>query len=181
MDGAGRWKARSQDFSIGGDSWDRSKPNNVYSCGSGPLSSNLFGLGSLYATLVCINQKQVCVAVLQCTSLKSALQYLDCAPVDEISLPDSKYNISGQILSLLPVSISSPSGTPTSSWVWNSKFVVLNTAKSYTTQPTSITWLCHLSIPVNSCLVYPFLSSKFTSTLTDTLHLASDLIWKRLG
>jgi hypothetical protein len=167
-------------FSIGGDSWDRSKPSNVLSGHTSPSSSSTFGLGSLYATLVCIDQKRVCVAVLQCTSLKSASQCIDHAPADEIALPDSKYDVSGQILSLVPVSLRVDSlqgvSTSESSWIWNSNYVALNTAKSRTTQPTSITRLYHLSIPVNGRLVYPLPPTKYMSTLTDTLHLAPGLM-----
>jgi hypothetical protein len=146
-------------FSIGGDHWDRSK-SQIYRLSSG----DLFTLGSLYATAICIDQK-VNIAILQCTSLKSALQYLDCAPLKEISLPESNYDVSGQILSLYPILQSSPNSEALS-WVWNTKFVSLDAAaKSHLTQQagTTTTRICHLSFPVNGCLVLPLHSHQFNS------------------
>ena len=90
---------RVRTFSIGGDHWDRSKLQ-IYQ----PSSGDLFTLESLYATAICIEQK-VSIAILQCTSLKSASQYLDCAPLEEIPLPRSNYDVSGQILPLRPISV----------------------------------------------------------------------------
>jgi hypothetical protein len=84
-------------FSIGGDNLDRLKPQ-IHS----GLQVGVFRLGSLFATLVCVNQTCIAVAILQCTLLKSGSQYIDCAPVDELSLPKSSYEISGQILYLVP-------------------------------------------------------------------------------
>lgn len=69
-----------------------------------PSDCELFTLGSLYVTAICIEEK-VSIAILQCTSLKSASQHLDSAPIEEpeIALPDSSYDVSGQILSLYPI------------------------------------------------------------------------------
>jgi hypothetical protein len=114
-------------FSIGGhgDKWDRLKSlSSAYdSDRTATANANLFHLGSLYATLICTDNK-VCVAVLQCTSMKSASQYLDRAPIDEIMLLNSAYDITGQILSLLPAQ-----GAELS-WVWNTEIVALNAVKS---------------------------------------------------
>lgn len=139
-------------FSIGGDNCDRSKSTPYPRSGS--TGDNLFALGSLYATLVCINTDRVCVAILKCTSLKSASQYLEEAPVDEIALPESKYDISGQIFSLIPVPADSLNAS-TISWIWNSHYVALNTAKARSTKQTSTARLHHLSFAVNGRLVYP--------------------------
>jgi hypothetical protein len=153
-------------FSIGGhgDKWDRSKPSSsVY---EGTSNSNLFRLGSLYATLICTNNK-VCVAVLQCTLLKSASQYLDRAPIDEIALLNSAYDVTGQIFSLLPaLGKVNDSFTAQSevSWVWNAKFIALDTVKTTARQqPSSTTRLRHLSFSVNGRLVYPLRPSQFKS------------------
>jgi hypothetical protein len=156
---------RVRTFSIGGDHWDRST-SHIYQ----PRSGDLFTLGSLYATVICIEQK-VSIAILQCTSLKSASQYLDRAPLEEISLPESNYDVSGQILSLLPFSQGSPSSEMLS-WVWNSKFVSLDAAvKSRTTQQagTTTTRIRHLSFPVNGRLVLPLYSRQFNSILVSDL------------
>jgi len=152
-------------FSIGGDHWNRSK-SQIYQ----PQSGDSFALGSLYTTVICIEQK-VSVAILQCTSLKSASQYLDHAPLNEISLPESNYNVSGQILSLHPFSQGSASSEMLS-WVWNSKFVSLDAAvKSCTTQQAGTTTMhiLHLSFPVNGHLVLPLYSHQFNSILVSEL------------
>jgi hypothetical protein len=150
-------------FSIGGDHWDRSKLQ-IYQ----PSSGDLFALESLYATAICIEQK-VSIAILQCTSLKLASQYLDRAPLEEISLPESNYDISGQILSLRPILQGSPN-SETLSWVWNSKFVSLDAAAKSPSRPTqqfgtgtSTTRVRHLSFPVNGRLVLPLHSCQFNS------------------
>ncbi|KAJ7800850.1 hypothetical protein B0H13DRAFT_2390241 [Mycena leptocephala] len=51
-------------------------------------------------------QTKVSLAILQCTGIKiintHPITYLEAAPTAEISLPDSRYEITGQILSLVP-------------------------------------------------------------------------------
>jgi hypothetical protein len=150
---------RVRTFSIGGDHWDRSK-SQIHK----PTSGDLFSLESLYATAICIEQK-VSIAILQCTSLKSASQYLDRAPLEEISLPESTYDVSGQILSLHPV-LQGSVNSETLSWVWNSQFVSLDAAaKSRATQQAgkTITRIRHLSFPVNGRLVLPLHPRQFNS------------------
>jgi hypothetical protein len=103
--------------------------------------------------------------------LKSAVQYLDRAPLNEISLPESNYDVSGQILSLHPFSQGSPSSEMLS-WVWNSRFVSLVAAvKSRTTQQggTTTTHIRHLSFSVNGRLVLPLHSHQFSSILVSDL------------
>lgn len=159
------WLLCVHTFSIGGDHWDCSK-SQIYQ----PSSGASFALRSLYATVICIEQK-VSIAVLQCTSLKSAAQYLDRAPLNEISLPKSNYDVSGQILLLHPFSQGSPSSEMLS-WVWNSRFVSLDAAvKSHTTQQggTTTTRIHHISFPVNGCLVLPLYSHQFSSILVSDL------------
>jgi hypothetical protein len=155
-------------FSIGGDNWDRSKLN-LY----GLLSNGLFCLGSLYATFICIDWNQVSLAILQCTSLKSSAQYIDRVPIVEIFLPDSAYEVSGQILSLLPIFLEQEiPDSPIVSWAWNFQFVALDTAKSRPQkQPQAPipTRLHHLSFSVNGRLIYPLRSADFKSIQIDKL------------
>ena len=162
-------------FSIGGDKWDRSTPI-LYNAASG----SVFCLGSLYATLISTNNK-VSLAILQCTSIKSSSRYLDRAPCDEINLPDSAYDVTGQILSLLPFvveEITSSAPQTTISWAWNSHFVALEGANStnHTQQPSAIARLRHLSFSVNGYLVFPLQSSHFQSVPTSSLISLSEII-----
>ena len=142
-------------FSIGGRGWDQSASRRAPAI----PNANTFVLGSLYATLICVDQKKICVGILQCTSLKSASQYLDQAPADELALPDSTYEVSGQILSLVPMLFEEDTrtqGQSSISWAWDSQFVALNTAKSRQPSASSSTLVSstssrvhHLSITKN--------------------------------
>lgn len=165
-------------FSIGGDGWDRSKSTG-YSTES--ASANLFNLESLYATLICVEKTKICVGILRCVALKLSSQHLDRAPADEICLPDSNYEVSGQILSLIPFtcdtnnSDSTQSGS-TISWAWNADFVSLNTTKSTSSrtrqpQPTSTTRVQHLSFAVNGRLIYVLRPSQIKPVSVDNIPL----------
>jgi len=145
-------------FSIGGDNWDRSKAQMHQSS-----SQSLFKLEALYATIISTEQNRVSLAILRCTSLKLAGRHLDRAPIEEISLPNSTYDVSGQILSLIPVF----QGDGSLSWMWDSQFLALDSAKSCSKQTTMpmIDRIQHLNIPVNRSLVYPLLPSQLTSIL----------------
>lgn len=150
-------------FSIGGDSWDRSRVQNLFQ----PSSEELFKLGSLYASLVCTENK-VSVAVLQCTGLKSASQYLDKAPIAEISLPDSRYDVAGQILSLHPI-LRDNDDSESIWWIWDSRFVALDSVKAKRTQQTTTDRLRHLTFTVNGRLVLPLNVSQLKSVSISTL------------
>ena len=162
-------------FSIGGDKWDRSIPIS-YNAASGAI----FCLGSLYATLISTNNK-VSLAILQCTSINSSARYLDRAPCDEIDLPDSAYDVTAQILSLLPFTVEEmKSSAPqlTISWAWNSHFVALEgvNSTSHTQQPSAIARVRHLSFAVNGYLVFPLQTSHFQFVPTSSLTSLSEVI-----
>lgn len=142
-------------FSIGGDKWDRVKPS-IHR----PSNKNLFKLEALYATVISTEQNKVSIAILQCTSLKLAGQHLEHAPLEEISLPNSTYDVSGQLLSLIPIFHDDRS----LSWVWDSQFLALDSAKSRAKQPvTQLNHIRHLTVPVNGSLVYPLRPGQLTS------------------
>ena len=145
-------------FSIGGNSWDRSRLQNLYK----PSNGELFNLGDRYAAIIC-TEKKVSLAILQCTGLKSASQYVDYAPTTEISLPDSRYDISGQIFSLYPMFQDAPNGR-TLRWVWDSRFVALDSVKAARTTQTTTARVRHLVFTFNGQLVLPLKSSQMTST-----------------
>ncbi|KAF8055318.1 hypothetical protein FPV67DRAFT_1789064 [Lyophyllum atratum] len=152
-------------FSIGGDGWDRSKSQDLFRHSGGEL----FKLGKLYASVIC-TEKKVSVAVLQCTGLKSASQYRDHAPIAEISLPDSRYDVSGQVLSLHPILQSTLDGESLC-WVWDSQFVALDPVKATRAQQAATTRLRHLTFTSNGRLVLPLNSSHFASVSVSTLPL----------
>lgn len=122
----------------------------------------------LFLSLVCIDANQVSFAILQCTNLKSASQSLDRAPASEISLPDSSYEVSGQILSLEPIFMD-PERTKLI-WIWDSQFVALEGTKSRSKQAlaTTVTRVRHLNVTLSGSLILPLLSSEFfTAKISD--------------
>ncbi|KAJ7925444.1 hypothetical protein B0H13DRAFT_1600490, partial [Mycena leptocephala] len=118
----------------------------------------------LFATLVAVNTSQVAVAVLHCTVIKthttSPPTYLDTAPTAELALPDTKYEVTGQILSLVP--FSDPVGQLF--WAWTTKFVGFESAKAKRTTSNSVALQRHLSICVNGRLVLPLSSTDLMPT-----------------
>ncbi|KAJ7251090.1 hypothetical protein C8J57DRAFT_1078413 [Mycena rebaudengoi] len=130
----------------------------------------------LFATLVSFNTSTVSLAILQCTGIKIVnthpITYLEAAPTAEISLPDSRYEITGQILSLVPFV---PSSDPTGniSWAWAAQFVAFESAKAKQASPTDApARMRHLSITVNGRLVLPLLLKDLKqSTLEEILNV----------
>ncbi|KAJ7088428.1 hypothetical protein B0H15DRAFT_982116, partial [Mycena belliarum] len=117
----------------------------------------------LFATLVCFNTSQVTLAILQCTGIKiidtHPIKYLEAAPIAEISLPDSRYEISGQILSLVPFE-ESPASSREISWAWVAQFVAFESAKSKQPSTTDApARMRHLSITIDGRLVLPLTST----------------------
>jgi len=152
-------------FSIGGKSWDHSRLQHLYKSSRG--DSEIFKLGDRFAAVICI-EKRVSFAILQCTGLKSASQYVDQIPTAEISLPDSRYDVSGQILSLHPL-IQETTNGKTLSWSWDSKYVVLDSVKPARTQQATTNRLRHLMFAFNGRLVLPLKSSQLSSILVRNL------------
>lgn len=152
-------------YSIGGDSWDRSNLH-LYQCST---SEGIFKLGSLFLALVCVKGNQIGFAIFQCTNLKIASQCLDRAPASEISLPDSSYEVSGQILSLESV-YHDPEKTKMI-WIWDSRYVALDGLKSRSQQSTTVNRIRHLSITMNGSLILPLLSSELYTIRVSDLPL----------
>ncbi|KAJ7720807.1 hypothetical protein B0H16DRAFT_1738643 [Mycena metata] len=164
-------------FSVGGDSWDWTA-STIYS--KSTAGAHLLKIQGLFATLVCFNQGsgrfKVSLAILQCTGIKlvntSPVTYLDTAPVAEISLPDTRYEVSGQILSLVPFDDSKDSSGDIC-WAWVAQFVAFESAKSkQSTGADAPARMCHLSITVNGCLVLPLaLANLRQLTLQEILNV----------
>ncbi|KAK7015218.1 hypothetical protein R3P38DRAFT_3321618 [Favolaschia claudopus] len=138
-------------YSIGGDKWDRA-PSKIHDT---TATAHLLKLEGLFAALVAVNETQVALAILHCTVIKSHAThpptYLDAAPIAELNLPDSRYEISGQILSLVPFLDQSN----TLSWAWSTRFIGFESAKVKQAKSNSVALQRHLSICVNGRLVLP--------------------------
>ncbi|KAJ7936419.1 hypothetical protein B0H13DRAFT_1589586, partial [Mycena leptocephala] len=143
-------------FSIGGDHWDRAAAKFHANIND----EHLLKLHGLFATLVSFDTSKVALAVLQCTLIKTSntgpSNYLDAAPIAEIALPDTRYEITGLILSLVPFT-NSPG---TLSWAWTTDFVEFESAKAKrTSSEDAAARMHHLSIPVNGRFVIPLSSA----------------------
>jgi hypothetical protein len=159
-------------FSIGGDKRNRT---------SGPTirelpTDSVFKLDDLFATLVSINGAGVSLAVAKCTSIKSASDRFRCVPLDELPLQDSSYEVSGQILTLLPFQ-TAPAPDDIENiklrWAWNGDFASLdkydprqkcNQVAVRTTERVQ-----NLSFTVNGSLVRPLKSSERCETALEEL------------
>jgi hypothetical protein len=150
-------------FSIGGDKRSRT---------SGPTFRELppdrvFSLDDLFATLISIEGIGVSLAVAKCTSIKSGSDRFRRVPLDELPLRDSSYEISGQILTLIPYRMA-PSHNDIQNiqvrWAWNGDFIVLDKynpqRKSAASTNNSTERLQNLSFTVNGCLVRPLKASE---------------------
>ncbi|KAJ3547310.1 hypothetical protein NMY22_g1704 [Coprinellus aureogranulatus] len=86
-------------------------------------------LDDLFGTLVSVKGVGVSLAIAKCVGIKTATARLRSAPLDEISLVDSTYEISGQILSLLsftPENHNNRTSQEPTSWAWNGAFISLD-------------------------------------------------------
>ncbi|THH17691.1 hypothetical protein EUX98_g9079 [Antrodiella citrinella] len=160
-------------FSIGGDKLDRSQSSIYTSQSRGP---GFFGLGSLYETLVVLasaKPPKIGLAILQCTSIKQGSQTLSTAPADEIMHVSSKFDVSRQILSFVPLtqlSQQTPSSPASSTitWAWDSNYTTWDPppkAGSQKSAPTGTGSGPRLNISVHGTLTYPLFSPKVKSIL----------------
>lgn len=166
-------------FSIGGDSWDRTA-STIYS--KSTADAHLLEIQGLFTTLICFKQgsalPEVSLAILQCTRIKivntSLVTYFDVAPIAEISLPDTRYEVSGQILSLVPFDKSKDSSGEIF-WAWAVEFVAFKSAKSKQAGATDApARMRHLSIAVDGRLVLPLaLANLKQATLQEILNVPS--------
>ncbi|KAF7328555.1 hypothetical protein MVEN_02543200 [Mycena venus] len=161
-------------FSTGGDSWDRTA-SAAYS--KSTADDHLFKIQGLFATLVCFNTAQVSLAILQCKDIKIVnthpIKYLEAAPTAEISLPDTRYEISGQILSLVPYDESHDSSGKIS-WAWAAQFVAFESPKSKQASTTDVpARMRHLSVTVDGRLVLPLTTADLKQvTLEEILNIS---------
>ncbi|KAK7034930.1 hypothetical protein R3P38DRAFT_2771988 [Favolaschia claudopus] len=160
-------------YSIGGDSWDRTA-STVYS--KSTSEDHLLKIQGLFASLVCFNGSKTSLAILQCTGIKIVnthpITYLEAAPSAEISLPDTRYEITGQILSLVPIDESN-NFSGRISWAWIAQYVAFDSAKAKQASAAELpSRMRHLSVTVDGRLVLPLKSSDLKqSTLEEILNI----------
>ncbi|KAK6995631.1 hypothetical protein R3P38DRAFT_2406960, partial [Favolaschia claudopus] len=160
-------------YSIGGDSWDRTA-STVYS--KSTSEDHLLKIQGLFASLVCFNGSKTSLAILQCTGIKIVnthpITYLEAAPSAEISLPDTRYEVTGQILSLVPFDESNNSSGRIS-WAWIAQYVAFDSAKAKQASAAELpSRMRHLSVTVDGRLVLPLKSSDLKElTLEEILNI----------
>lgn len=150
-------------FSQNTTSWDPSRgPRHDKSA----HNEHLFKLGGLFATLISSNNA-VALVIMQSTVIKMAnAAYSDTAPIAELSLPDSRYEITGQILQLSAFFNNSMDLM----WAWNGSFVVFDSAKAKRTNTINPTArMRHLNLVVHGSLVFPLPHDDLSSVLTANL------------
>ncbi|KAJ7027424.1 hypothetical protein C8F04DRAFT_1189552 [Mycena alexandri] len=129
-------------YSVGGDHFDRTAAK----LHSNINDEHLLKLHGLFATLVAFDTSRVALAVLQCTLIKTTNKhpptYLDSAPVAEIALPGTHYEVAGQVLSLVPFT-SSPDVLD---WAWTTDFIEFDSVKAKQAAADSVTRMRHLTV-----------------------------------
>ncbi|KAJ7059465.1 hypothetical protein C8F01DRAFT_1231949 [Mycena amicta] len=114
-----------------------------------------FQLGQLFATLVSHNGVDIALAIAKVTMIKDGrsgkARSISAVPCGELTLPESPYIVSGQVLSLVPT----PAAGPTFVWVWDQKFVSLSLAKKQT-KSDNVSRVANLQISVSTRLIVPF-------------------------
>ncbi|KAH6871112.1 hypothetical protein BKA70DRAFT_1242012 [Coprinopsis sp. MPI-PUGE-AT-0042] len=145
-------------FSIGGDKRDRpSKPELIRLSNIPHL--NLFQPSSLYAMFICVQKEVVSLAILQCTSIRLGTVYTKRARLDEISLPNSKYEVTGQIL-LLQLCMKGQQPC----WYWDGNYVALDPATTpRKTATLHLNRSRHLSFTINGAATFPLAHSQLES------------------
>lgn len=141
---------RVRGFTIGGKSWTRD--NGEASQTVSPLTH--FQLGNLFTSLVCYNNTHLPLAIAKCTLIKKGLPgsksaSVSAVPREELHLPASPYSISGQVLSMVPLTRDGNG----SAFAWDGKFVSFSMKKNSSSTGEEIARLRNLQFAVPSRLI----------------------------
>ncbi|KAJ7839821.1 hypothetical protein B0H14DRAFT_3697213 [Mycena olivaceomarginata] len=137
---------------------------------------HLLKIEGIFATFVCSN-RHVALAVLQCTGIKCTAKnpptYIDSVPIAELAVPGTKYEMTGQILSLKPYLDNSDSLY----WARTMDFVAFDSGKAKRPNLLNpVARMRHLAIAVDGQLVVPLsrdaLISASRNSLPDGIKLA---------
>ncbi|KAL1724626.1 hypothetical protein EV714DRAFT_222661, partial [Schizophyllum commune] len=151
-------------YSIGGDCWDRTVGLKR---GMDLPSSDRFEIGNLYATLVRLKCGDVSLAIAQCTGIKSGSSgSLAAVPRAELTLADSTYSVSGQILSLkAAVNVGRQA-----QWEWDKSYVAFEPWKarkpSVPPDPSAATKRGHLVLTSPAPLIVPLLGEAMIAEIS---------------
>ncbi|THV04636.1 hypothetical protein K435DRAFT_648963 [Dendrothele bispora CBS 962.96] len=118
--------------------------NNALSRRDVANSSQIFQLGDLFATFI-TSEQNLLLVVVQSTSLKhsgSKTTYHNSVALDELCLDSSKYEVTGQVLSLLPFADSANQIR----WAWNGSYAAFTTLKAKNTELKSAEKMTNLRI-----------------------------------
>ncbi|TEB28897.1 hypothetical protein FA13DRAFT_1793735 [Coprinellus micaceus] len=136
-------------------------------------------LGGLFATFISHDSKGVALCIMQCTGIKLKSKLLDEAPIDEISLPQTEYDIGGQmfeLVSICTVPESEEVNLNDYHWLWTSGFVALEkhaARKPASGTTSSRTGNLHFSVsdrivlPLTEGLEYTSVLAPDTSSLSE--------------
>ncbi|KAF9033929.1 hypothetical protein BDZ89DRAFT_1229737 [Hymenopellis radicata] len=145
-------------YSSTGDGWDHSVLNLRHIPES---RENIFCVGNIFATVVCVNDNEVCLALAQCTFIHTSVGSVVTAPLDEITLPESRFEISGQVLALSP-----HFEDDEVAWFWLADdFVEFETTKKKAENATS--HVRNMKVTVNGGLVRPFTGQELEEAVID--------------
>ncbi|KAL1669560.1 hypothetical protein GGF50DRAFT_44200, partial [Schizophyllum commune] len=116
-------------------------------------------IGNLFATLVRLKSGDVSLAIAQCTGIKpDSSTSLAAVPRAELTLTGSKYSVSGQVLSLKPVS----DGVNQTQWVWDDNYVAFELYKARrppaAPSPITSTRRGHLVLTTPASLIIPLVN-----------------------
>ncbi|KAJ7049330.1 hypothetical protein C8F01DRAFT_1352687, partial [Mycena amicta] len=113
-------------------------------------------LGQLFGTLISHNGNDIGLAIAKVTVIKDGrsgkARSISAIPRGELHLPDSPYIVSGQVLSLLPMTATS-GDVNTWAWVWDQDFVFFSLTK---TKTDNVSRVGNLQISVSTRLIIPF-------------------------
>ncbi|KAG5649428.1 hypothetical protein H0H81_003920, partial [Sphagnurus paluster] len=148
--------ARVKYFSSQRPDWDRSISNIVNKSGD-----NAFCVDHLFATLIAIQDSHVSLAILKCTSIRTAKGSVFSVPFDEIALPNSRFELSGQVLSLVPGYNSDNELV----WDWQDTFIEFQSGQRGRKKKStrSVVHTRNLRITANGCIVQPLRPSELKS------------------
>jgi hypothetical protein len=135
-----------QAFSTQQSGWDRSISNIM-----NKSEGNVFSVNHLFAALIMVNSSEVSLAIINCTSIHTPTGSVFSVPFDEITLPNSKFDLSGQVLALIPDFVAGELV-----WNWQGNFIEFESGRKQDQNSSlSITHLRNLKVTVNGSATQP--------------------------
>ncbi|KAG5635574.1 hypothetical protein H0H81_010759 [Sphagnurus paluster] len=136
---------RVQAYSTRRPDWDLSISNITNKSGG-----NVFCVGHLFAALITMNDSNVSLAIINCTLIRTPTGSVFSVPLDKIILPNSKFDLSGQVLALVPDFVDGELV-----WNWQAKFIEFESGQTRGKNSSSVTHLRNLKVTVNGSATRP--------------------------